>query len=152
LSNKIERKFESILSPIQAFVREETVSSGFLFAATVTALILANSPLAEGYFNLLELPIILVIGMSKVEFNAHTIINDGLMALFFLVLGLPDGVDMRHVIGLSLLGGMGFTMSIFITELSFSVDSQLYFAKIAILCSSAVAGLTGYLWLRYMAR
>lgn len=44
LSKLLERKVESLLSPIQTFVRDETVSSGILIIATVAALVLANSP------------------------------------------------------------------------------------------------------------
>ncbi|MEE4144205.1 MAG: Na+/H+ antiporter NhaA [Halieaceae bacterium] len=63
---------------------------------------------------------------------------------------LPAGVGMRHVLGVGLLGGMGFTMSIFIAGLSFSSPEQLDTAKAAILSASALAGIGGYLWLRFL--
>jgi NhaA family Na+:H+ antiporter len=62
---------------------------------------------------------------------------------------LPNGLDMRHVIGLGLLGGMGFTMSIFISNLGFeNTPETLVIAKTAILLASFIAGISGYLWLR----
>jgi len=62
---------------------------------------------------------------------------------------LPPAMNLKHVIGISLLGGMGFTMSIFIAGLSFSNSpEQLQVAKSAILLASLIAGLCGYLWLR----
>ncbi len=63
---------------------------------------------------------------------------------------LPRGLDIRHVIGLGLLGGMGFTMSIFISGLGFSGQIEVQeMAKLAILFASLIAGCTGYIWLRF---
>ena len=54
--------------------------------------------------------------------------------------------------GLALLGGMGFTMSIFIATLGFADDpEQLAIAKTGILTASLLAGTCGYLWLRLTA-
>ncbi|MGD8934356.1 MAG: Na+/H+ antiporter NhaA, partial [Gammaproteobacteria bacterium] len=62
---------------------------------------------------------------------------------------LPQGVNMHHIAGIGLLGGMGFTMSIFIAGLGFTNSPEdLVSAKAAILLASLVAGLSGYLWLR----
>ncbi|WP_455235382.1 Na+/H+ antiporter NhaA [Thiogranum longum] len=65
---------------------------------------------------------------------------------------LPAGMQPRHVVGLGLLGGMGFTMSIFIAGLGFSNQpEQLLIAKTGILTASLIAGVGGYLWLRFAA-
>jgi NhaA family Na+:H+ antiporter len=57
---------------------------------------------------------------------------------------------MRHIAGIGLLGGMGFTMSIFISNLGFSSEpGTLITAKMAILLASLVAGMAGFLWLRF---
>jgi NhaA family Na+:H+ antiporter len=65
---------------------------------------------------------------------------------------LPEGVDMRHVAGVGLLGGIGFTMSIFIAELSFSPDyALLVTAKTAIITASFLSGVLGYCWLRFFS-
>jgi len=62
---------------------------------------------------------------------------------------LPEGLDMRHIIGVGLLGGIGFTMSIFIADLGFAGrPEQLLAAKTGILLASAIAGFGGYFWLR----
>jgi NhaA family Na+:H+ antiporter len=66
---------------------------------------------------------------------------------------LSKGVQMRHIAGIGLLGGMGFTMSIFITNLGFeSETATLVTAKTAILLASLVAGIAGFLWLRLLSR
>lgn len=61
---------------------------------------------------------------------------------------LPSGSGWKHIIGLGMLAGIGFTMSIFICLLSFSDEMQVTEAKFAILCASVIAGLAGFLYLR----
>jgi NhaA family Na+:H+ antiporter len=62
---------------------------------------------------------------------------------------LPEGVAMRHAAGVGLLVGIGFTMSIFIAELSFSSNYEmLVTAKTAIIIASLLSGVLGYFWLR----
>lgn len=77
------------------------------------------------------------------------------MAWLALRLGLgrlPEDMTLRHIAGIGLLGGMGFTMSIFIAGLSFASDPDaLLVAKMAILLASLIAGVSGYLWLRWRA-
>ena len=61
---------------------------------------------------------------------------------------LPQGLNMRHILGVGLLGGIGFTMSIFIADLAFVERPQeLLMAKTGILLASALAGLGGFIWL-----
>ncbi|MBO6575006.1 MAG: Na+/H+ antiporter NhaA [Rhodothermales bacterium] len=61
---------------------------------------------------------------------------------------LPEGVTWRQVYGVSLLTGIGFTMSLFIANLSFAEPAILDLAKIGILGASLVAGVGGYLVLK----
>ena len=62
---------------------------------------------------------------------------------------LPHDMTWRHVIGAGILGGIGFTMSIFIANLAFPGDTNLINAsKIAILIASITAGAIGFLFLR----
>jgi len=62
---------------------------------------------------------------------------------------LPEGVSFRQVIGVSLLAGVGFTMSIFVANLAFFGDAYLLdSAKAGILIGSLIAGVSGYLVLR----
>jgi NhaA family Na+:H+ antiporter len=60
---------------------------------------------------------------------------------------LPNGVQWGHVFGVSLLGGIGFTMSLFIASLAFKDFSHLLASKLGILCASFLSGLLGYLFL-----
>ncbi len=62
---------------------------------------------------------------------------------------LPSDLAWRHVIGGGLLGGIGFTMSIFITNLAFPGNTDLITeSKIAILIGSLAAAMLGLMWLR----
>jgi NhaA family Na+:H+ antiporter len=66
------------------------------------------------------------------------------------VADLPSGVAWRHIIGGGILGAIGFTMSLFIDNLAFKDPVLLAEAKVAILATSLVAGVVGYLYLRAM--
>jgi Na+:H+ antiporter, NhaA family len=61
---------------------------------------------------------------------------------------LPSDVKWSNIIGAGFLGGIGFTMSIFITLLAFDEVEIVNNAKIAILVASVLAGTLGYIWLR----
>ena len=66
---------------------------------------------------------------------------------------LPQGSTMNQIFGVAFLGGIGFTMSIFVTDLAFEANPELIFqAKVGILTASLLAGLFGYLWLRFVAK
>jgi NhaA family Na+:H+ antiporter len=65
---------------------------------------------------------------------------------------LPLGVTWTQVVGMSLLGGIGFTVSLFVAELSFDSEALLTDAKVGILLASAVAGTLGYAMLRVATR
>ncbi len=65
---------------------------------------------------------------------------------------LPAGLNWKHIFGAGLLGGIGFTMSIFITNLAFTGNAnEITASKIAVLLASLSAGILGYLWLRFLA-
>jgi NhaA family Na+:H+ antiporter len=66
---------------------------------------------------------------------------------------LPLDLKWRHVFGAGLLGGIGFTMSIFITNLAFAGNAEVINAsKMAILLASLTAGTIGFLWLKLLGQ
>ena len=66
---------------------------------------------------------------------------------------LPLDLSWRHIFGAGLLGGIGFTMSIFITNLAFIDNAaEINGSKMAILLASLVAGTTGFLWLKLLGK
>jgi NhaA family Na+:H+ antiporter len=73
---------------IENFLAKEAHSGLFLFAAALVALIWANSPWSASYFNLWNLHFGLEIGNHIIDMDLGHLVNEGLMALFFLVIGL----------------------------------------------------------------
>ncbi len=83
----------------------------------------------------------LVIGKTVGLFGASwLVVRSGISAL-------PTGVTWSHMAGVSMLGGIGFTMSLFIASLAFRDPALLSIAKIAILIASVIAASAGLLWL-----
>lgn len=76
------------------FLKTETASGGFLMLAAVAALIVANSPWSADYFAWLKSAHAVQIGPFRVEETISSWIKDGLMAVFFLVVGL----EIKHEI------------------------------------------------------
>jgi len=83
-----ERAFDRVLTPIEEFIHRQTTSGVLLMISAVVALVIANSPLAESYFHLLHAEVVVGSGPLTLSMSLHHWINDGLMALFFLVVGL----------------------------------------------------------------
>jgi NhaA family Na+:H+ antiporter len=61
---------------------------------------------------------------------------------------LPAGINWRHIYGVAMLAGVGFTMSLFITDLAFVNPAYIIQAKIGIFIASIFCGISGYLILR----
>ncbi len=73
------------------------------------------------------------------------------IAIKLKIAKLPEDSTMSQIFGISFLGGIGFTMSIFVAELAFLGNEVFIFqAKVAILAASLVSGLIGFFWLRYI--
>ncbi|MGM9758549.1 MAG: Na+/H+ antiporter NhaA [Parabacteroides sp.] len=90
----MDRTFQVILKPLRRFAIMKPNASLLLFMATIIAMVLANSPLASSYHQLLAFPIDLQ--ANQFNFFAHhgepmsmlAFVNDALMAVFFFVIGL----------------------------------------------------------------
>jgi NhaA family Na+:H+ antiporter len=84
----IKAPASAIKGIFQEFYHYEASSGILLLVCTVLALVWANSPWAAGYFHLWETHLTIGIGPLMLDEPLHIWINDGLMALFFLVVGL----------------------------------------------------------------
>lgn len=74
--------------PFESFFRRQASGGIVLLAATILALVLANSPLSDVYFHFWETKLSIGAGSWGFTQSLHHWINDGLMALFFFVVGL----------------------------------------------------------------
>jgi NhaA family Na+:H+ antiporter len=79
---------ERLMAPFQRFAHAASASGVVLLAATAVALVWANSPWAHAYHALWETPLTLHIGGWTTSGTFHQLINDGLMAVFFFLVGL----------------------------------------------------------------
>ena len=130
-------RLEEHLHPIQAFLILPLFA---LFAAGVTV----DSNTLAAFPSTVSLGIIAGLLIGK---------QVGIVGFSFLVIKsglteLPAGVSWGQIWGVSLLGGIGFTMSIFISELAYTDAAMIADAKIAIFIASILAGICGYLVLQ----
>jgi NhaA family Na+:H+ antiporter len=77
-----------IVQPLQAFLQTETSSAVLLLGAAVLALTWANSPWRDGYEDLWSTVLTIDLGQWSISQDLRHWVNDGLMSLFFLVVGL----------------------------------------------------------------
>jgi NhaA family Na+:H+ antiporter len=87
-NNQTKSPIEKILNPIQEFMHAETSGGIVLIICTIIALIWANSPFADSYFHLWHTYITFDFGGFVLKHSLHHWINDGLMVIFFFVVGL----------------------------------------------------------------
>jgi NhaA family Na+:H+ antiporter len=88
IGTPLERKLEEIIPPFKRFTHDQATGSGLLMICTITALLVANSTFSDDYESLLHTSVGLVVGDWSLAMPVHHWINEGLMSLFFFVLGL----------------------------------------------------------------
>lgn len=83
-----EKAFDKVLSPLDEFIHRQTTSGVLLMLCAIIALYIANSSWSTSYHHFLELPLTVGIPGFEISKSIHHWINDGLMAIFFFVIGL----------------------------------------------------------------
>ena len=108
------RMFQPLLRPFQTFFRLEAAGGLLLFACAVVAIVWANSPLAGAYFDLWATIVTVGFGGFAISKPLLLWINDGLMAVFFFVVGLEikreilaGELSSPKKAGLALAGALG---------------------------------------------
>ncbi len=131
------QRLEHAMHPLVAFVVMPVfaiANAGITFAGDFTENLFSNVSigvmmgLALGKF-------IGVVGVSKILVNLK-------------LAALPEGLNWRHIYGVAMLAGVGFTMSLFITDLAFTNQTYILQAKIGIFIASVISGGIGFLILR----
>jgi len=82
------RPIDRVLSPVRIFLKHRLAGAALLMVATLAAIIIANSPLAHAYHAILHSHIDVDAGLISLNFSLHHWINDGLMSVFFFLVGL----------------------------------------------------------------
>lgn len=77
-----------VIQPVSRFISKSTTGGIVLFVAALVAIFFANSPWAEDYAHFWHQHVVIAFGDYKLDMTLHHWINDGLMAIFFFVVGL----------------------------------------------------------------
>jgi len=137
------RKLEHALHPLGAFVIIP------IFALANAGVVIHFDQIGEA----LSSPVTIGVMFGLVLGKLVGIAGSTWIATKLKIGNLPSGADFKHIIGVGLMGGIGFTMSIFVTELAFpGMHDMLASAKTGILFASAAAGILGYLWMKFMTK
>ncbi len=114
---------------------------------------LANAGVEINADTSFDIPLIINIALALFIGKAVGISLFSYLGMKLKLADLPSGLNMMHIIGVAMIAGVGFTMSIFIANLAFT-QNILYMdsAKIGILMGSIISGLGGYLILHFAGR
>lgn len=133
-NNMLKRGLETIHDPFSSFIRAQTTTSWFLLVATLVALWWANSDYATSYQNLTHTSIGIFLGDIELKGTLKHIINDGLMVIFFFLLGLEIKREVlagdlaqpahRRMLILCAVGGMVCPAAIYLF-FNWSLNSQI---------------------------
>ena len=119
-----EKAFKKVSTPFEEFLHAQTTTGLILIIMTLLALILANTSLYEAYSHFFHMNIDFNVGSWKLSHSLHHWINDGLMAIFFFLIGLEikreitagelSNIKVAILPILAAIGGMVFPAVIFI--------------------------------------
>ncbi|MEH6735792.1 MULTISPECIES: Na+/H+ antiporter NhaA [unclassified Shewanella] len=132
--NILQRGLEYMHEPFSGFIRAQTTSSLFLLLSTILALWWANSAYSSTYLDLVHTPIGIFLGDVELRSSLKHIINDGLMVIFFLLIGLEIKREVlagdlakpenRRMLIICAIGGMILPATIY-TLFNWGLDSQI---------------------------
>lgn len=139
--NSLLEKFESVLhKPVNFIIIP-------VFAMANTAIAISGNMIGE-----LHSPVGLGIFFGLVIGKPLGIVLAVLLTLYLLKRKMPNGINFQSLIGLGFLGGIGFTMSIFIAMVAFDEPQNISGAKFSIITASLLAGCLGYFLLRFQKK
>jgi NhaA family Na+:H+ antiporter len=134
-------RLEHALHPVSSFVIVP------IFALANAGVVLSGDAIDHALSSRVTIGIVvgLVVGKFVGIFGASTIAVKARLG------ALPDALGLRHLAGVAVLGGIGFTVSLFITDLAFRGET-IDDAKIGVLAASAIAAVAGSIVLRLLLR
>jgi len=138
---------ESSISPLEKLEHALTKPVNFLIMP-IFALANTNITFENGMINGLTSPLGLGIILGLFLGKTIGVSLFSFIAVKMKLANLPTGAKWSHIFGIGMLAGIGFTMSIFISMLSFSDAQYITTAKFSILCASIFSGLAGFIFLK----
>jgi NhaA family Na+:H+ antiporter len=153
ITHTLEQGVVNVETPLQRLEHALHMPVAYL-VIPVFALINAGIPIDFGAIGTtLSHPVTLGVALGLVVGKFIGIAGASWLALRFGVGQLPTGTSFVQIAGVALLGGIGFTMAIFIAELAFATQPEfLLMAKTGILLASLFAGIGGVLWLYLLSK
>ena len=135
------QKLEHALHPITAF-----------FILPVFALSNAGVHIDGSIIEMILHPISLgiIAGLVLGKFLGISLFSH--LTVWFKIAVLPEGVTWNQIYGVAFLAGIGFTMSMFISDLAFNDDSYKQIAKVGIMAASLISAIIGMIWLSVGSR
>jgi len=147
--NDLEDCALKIQSPLQEL---ENKLHGWVSYLIMPLFALANAGVSLSGLNGDHMNLTIAIALSLLVGNIIGISVFTIGAVKLKLAELPEGVTLSNIIGTSFLGGIGFTMSLFIVNLAFDNQALIDSAKLGILAGSLLAGLGGYLFIRLSSK
>jgi NhaA family Na+:H+ antiporter len=144
----LENGVHSVETPLQRLEHVWHMPVAYL-VIPIFALVNAGVPLASGSLSdSLTHPVFLGVSLGLVLGKFIGITGASWLVLKLGVAELPKDTRFTQIAGVSLLAGIGFTMSIFVAQLGFGErEDLLLMAKTGILAGSLLAGVAGFIWL-----
>ena len=146
--DEIKEICEKAESPLQ---RIEHGLKPFALFIVMPIFALANTGMPfsfAGSGEIISHPVFIGIFVGLIAGKSLGIFGFSWLAIKLKWLKLPVGVTKSQIFGVSILAGIGFTMSLFITDLAFHGNALQIIAKKGIFLASLIAGIVGYVWLR----
>ncbi len=149
----LENGVHSVEAPLQRLEHIWHMPVAYLIIP-VFALANAGIPLALGSLaDTFSHPVMLGVSLGLVLGKFIGISGASWLVLKMGIAELPKDTRFTQIVGVSLLAGIGFTMSIFVAQLGFSHNEELLLmAKTGILFASLLAGVSGYIWLYLVSK
>ena len=148
IAEEVEGAAKAVQSPLQ---RLEHILSPWVTFGVIPLFAAANVGIRFSTLNVGQMlvhPVTLGVIAGLVAGKFLGIAGVSWLAVKAGIAQLPTGVAWRHLLGAAWLGGIGFTMALFISQLAFAGDQTLLeAAKLGILISSVIAASSGLLWL-----
>jgi NhaA family Na+:H+ antiporter len=147
-----EKLCHDAMSPLQ---RMEHLMHDWIVFGVMPLFALANAGIPLSFAELgtaLAHPVTRGVGLGLLLGKPIGILLFTWLAVRLRLCELPEGIGWRQILGIGVLGGIGFTMSLFITSLAFDQSALVADAKVGIFAASLLAGTVGFLLLRFGGR
>ncbi|MDX8339240.1 Na+/H+ antiporter NhaA [Draconibacterium sp. IB214405] len=142
---ELEELAENTTSPLQ---HSEHMLHGWVSYLIMPIFAFANAGVAFKFSGDTNLALSTNIALSMIVGNFIGIFSFSWLSIKLNIAELPKNVNFKQLAGVSFLGGLGFTMSLFINNLAYSDAALIDSAKMGILIGSLIAGTLGYITIR----